>query len=56
MRTANNLNKANQNCEEDDEYLNENICLYDEAQIGDSHGKDGDYTFGYPIEELENVL
>ncbi len=44
---------ASEDYENDDD---ENISVYDAAQIWASHGKDEDYTFGYSEDELEEAL
>lgn len=40
----------------DDEDSDENISVYDAADIWASNGKDEDYMFGYTEEELEDAL
>lgn len=40
----------------DDEYDEEQISVYEAADIWASHGKDEDYMFGYTEDELESAL
>lgn len=41
---------------DDDENEDENLSVYDAAQIWASNGKDEDYMFGYSEDELEDAL
>ena len=40
----------------EDGFDNENISVWDAAEIWASNGKDEDYMFGYSEDELENAL
>lgn len=42
--------------EPDDDDDDENLSVYDAAQIWASNGKDEDYMFGFSEEELEDAL
>lgn len=42
--------------DDDEEYSEERISVYDAADIWASNGKDEDYMFGYTEEELEDAF
>lgn len=42
--------------DDDEDYGDECLDVYDAAQIWAANGKDDDDTFGYSVEELEDAL